>query len=160
MEWLLLAVGAAVLIWLGYQAGRGRAEAISTTASAAATDDLSGNAYWVPIAGEQFANPDGTERQHVIAGLRNGMPIELRREPRNTFDANAIAVFAGGKQIGYLPRQAAAIVAPWLAAKRGRYVSGIIRGLRDGPGWTDVAIAIGFQMPATQISAGFLPELR
>ena len=46
-------------------------------------------------------------RQDVIEGLRPDVAVELRREPNNTFDPNAIAVHFGELQIGYLRKQIA-----------------------------------------------------
>jgi hypothetical protein len=43
-----------------------------------------------------------------------GRPLELRREPGNEHDPNAIAVLAGGEQVGWVPRELAAEIAPQL----------------------------------------------
>jgi hypothetical protein len=43
-----------------------------------------------------------------------GRPLELRRDPDNEHDPNAIAVLAGGEQIGWVPRELAAEIAPQL----------------------------------------------
>jgi HIRAN domain len=43
-----------------------------------------------------------------------GRPLELRREPDNEHDPNAIAVLAGGERIGWVPRELAAEIAPQL----------------------------------------------
>jgi hypothetical protein len=47
-----------------------------------------------------------------------GSPLELRRDPDNPHDANAIAVHAvgGGEQVGWVPRELAAELAPRLDA--------------------------------------------
>ena len=45
-----------------------------------------------------------------------GRPLELRRDPGNEHDANAIAVLAGGEQVGWVPRELAAELAPRLDA--------------------------------------------
>ena len=49
---------------------------------------------------------------------RPGAPLELRRDPANEHDANAIAVLAGGEQIGWVPRELAAELAGDLDAGR------------------------------------------
>ncbi len=61
-----------------------------------------------------------------------GAPLELRREPDNPHDANAIAVLAGGAQVGWVPREVAAELAgeldtgkPWSAV--------VLRELRPSP---------------------------
>src|ERR1700694_4858255 len=51
-------------------------------------------------------------RQDVVAGVRAGAPLELRRHPENTFDPNAIGVWFGALQLGFLKRPIAARIAP------------------------------------------------
>jgi single-stranded-DNA-specific exonuclease len=51
-------------------------------------------------------------RQDVIGGLVPGAPLELRREPENPFDANAIGVFVGALRIGFLRKEIARRLAP------------------------------------------------
>ena len=50
--------------------------------------------------------------------LAPGSPLELRHEPDNEHDANAIAVHAGDAQVGFVPRELAAELAPELDAGR------------------------------------------
>lgn len=45
-----------------------------------------------------------------------GSPLALRRDPDNEHDANAIAVLAAGRQVGWVPRELAAELAPQLDA--------------------------------------------
>jgi HIRAN domain len=48
-----------------------------------------------------------------------GRPLELRRDAGNEHDANAVAVhLAGGAQLGFVPRELAAEIAPQLDAGR------------------------------------------
>jgi hypothetical protein len=49
-----------------------------------------------------------------------GRPLELRRDPRNPHDPNAIQVHpvGGGAQVGWVPREVAAELAPELDAGR------------------------------------------
>ena len=47
-----------------------------------------------------------------------GRPLELRRDPDNPHDPNAIAVHAGGEQVGWVPRAIAEELAPALDAGR------------------------------------------
>jgi hypothetical protein len=60
--------------------------------------------------------------QHHGAGLASdgaapGRPLTLRRDPANAFDPNAIAVdTADGEQVGWVPREMAASIAPALDA--------------------------------------------
>ncbi len=63
--------------------------------------------------------------RHHAAALRSdavapGRPLDLRRDPDNPHDARAIAVHAagGGEQVGWVPRELAAALAPELDAGR------------------------------------------
>jgi single-stranded-DNA-specific exonuclease len=51
-------------------------------------------------------------RQDVVAGVREGAALELRRDPGNAYDANAIGVWFGALQLGFLRREIALRVAP------------------------------------------------
>jgi HIRAN domain len=63
------------------------------------------------VAGARFQ----TEAQESDAAAP-GRPLELRRDPGNEHDPNAIAVLAGGEQVGWVPRELAAEIAPSLDA--------------------------------------------
>jgi hypothetical protein len=60
----------------------------------------------------------GAGRHHADAigsdAVAPGSPLELRRDPANEHDPNAIAVHAGGAQVGWVPRELAAEIAPEL----------------------------------------------
>jgi hypothetical protein len=61
----------------------------------------------------------GAGRHHAEAiassdAVAPGSPLELRRDPDNEHDPNAIAVHAGGAQVGWVPREVAADLAPQL----------------------------------------------
>ena len=77
--------------------------------------------------GLRVAGVAGAARHHAEALERDeaapGQPLELRRDPGNEHDANAIMVLAGGELIGFVPRELAAELAadldagrPWAAA--------------------------------------------
>jgi single-stranded-DNA-specific exonuclease len=51
-------------------------------------------------------------RQDVVAGLRVGETVELRRDAENAFDPNAIGIYYGVLQLGYLKRPIAQRIAP------------------------------------------------
>ena len=54
--------------------------------------------YTLNIVGE-------SDRQEEIGGCREGENLILKREPKNRYDANAVAVLReNGNQIGYLSR--------------------------------------------------------
>jgi hypothetical protein len=66
----------------------------------------------------------GAARHHrdalVSEAVAPARPLELRRDPGNPHDPNAIAVHAagGGEQVGWVPREVAAEIAPELDAGR------------------------------------------
>jgi hypothetical protein len=64
----------------------------------------------------------GAGRHHAEAleseAAAPGSPLELRRDPGNEHDPNAVAVHAGGAQVGWVPREVAAELAPELDAGR------------------------------------------
>jgi hypothetical protein len=60
----------------------------------------------------------GAARHHAEAIASDvvapGSPLEMRRDPGNEHDPNAIAVHAGRAQVGWVPREVAAELAPEL----------------------------------------------
>jgi hypothetical protein len=70
--------------------------------------------------GLRIAGVAGAARHHGEAlaaeAAAPGRPLELRRDPANEHDPNAIAVLAGGEQVGWVPREIAAELAPALDA--------------------------------------------
>ncbi len=40
----------------------------------------------------------------ILAALDPGETVVLVREPKNEFDANAVAVYVGGSKVGYIPK--------------------------------------------------------
>lgn len=67
--------------------------------------------FHTKIAGVSFEG-----RQDVIAGLRADAMLELRREPGNPHDPNAIAVHYGNLQLGFFNKRLAAHIAPLIDA--------------------------------------------
>lgn len=77
-------------------------------------------------------------RQQIIKRLKVGQAVELRLEPDNPVDPYAIAVYVGGKQIGYLSAdlaednqvdgwvgKATAVVSDLTGGKRGKETRGV-----------------------------------
>jgi len=68
--------------------------------------------------GLHVAGVAGAARHHAEAlaadAAAPGRPLELRRDPANEHDPNAVAVLAGGQQVGWVPRELAAEIAPQL----------------------------------------------
>lgn len=60
----------------------------------------------IPVVGTRHYQGWGRQRGHG--------QVTLVREPNNPYDPNSIAVLNGGTQIGHLPRERAAILAPLL----------------------------------------------
>ena len=52
-----------------------------------------------PIAGFQYY-----EGEHVFHLLRLNTPLQLKRDLKNTYDKNAVAIYAQGKKLGFVPR--------------------------------------------------------
>lgn len=71
------------------------------------------------VAGAQFPNdePGMSSRQSIIYGLKVGDVLEVRREPDNPFDPNAVAFHAANEapapsgRIGFMPATMAAQLA-------------------------------------------------
>lgn len=61
-----------------------------------------------------------------------GSPLTLRRDPGNEHDPNAIAVDAGAEQVGWVPREVAAELAPELDAGR-PWAAIVLREQRRSP---------------------------
>ncbi len=67
--------------------------------------------FHTKLAGVSFEG-----RQDVIAGLRVGAAVQLQRQPENRFDENAIAVFFGALQLGFINKGIAKHLAPLIDA--------------------------------------------
>jgi HIRAN domain-containing protein len=77
----------------------------------------------------------GAGRHHAeaLAGVAPGAPLELRRDAANEHDPNAIALDApGGAQVGWVPRDLAAEIAPELDAGA-RWAAVVLREQRPSP---------------------------
>jgi len=79
---------------------------------------------------------DGLNTPATLVGIRHyggalpvGCPIQLRHEPTNPYDANAIAAYVGDVKRGHLPKELAARLAPTLGE---RSFSGVVTGHSDG----------------------------
>lgn len=103
------------------------------------------------IAGVTFEG-----RQAVIATLTGTEAVQIRPEPENPYDANALAVFAatsdGVKQIGYVPRYLAAEIAPLLDGERViATIHSIVGGFETRDGETaSLGILVTFEYPSDE----------
>lgn len=97
-----------------------------------ARDDFAGigerDSFPTKIMGVSFEG-----RQDTVAGLTPGHELELRRQPDNPVDANAIAVYYGSMHLGFLRKQIAKHLAPLIDGGI-RYTARIehVTGGRDG----------------------------
>lgn len=67
--------------------------------------------FYLGVAGEAQQNQDGVARQKIIKSLKEGAGAELRAEPDNAYDKDAVGVWVNGQQIGYVPRDNARLMA-------------------------------------------------
>jgi hypothetical protein len=87
--------------------------------------------------GLRVAGVAGAGRHHAAAladdAVAPGRPLALRRDPGNEHDPNAIAVdVPGGDQVGWVPREIAAELAPELDAGRA-WTAVVLREQRPSP---------------------------
>jgi hypothetical protein len=88
--------------------------------------------------GLRIAAVAGAGQHHADAlfgdAVRPGQPLLLRRDPDNPHDANAIQVHpaGGGEQVGWVPRELAAELAPELDAGRA-WTAVVLREQRRSP---------------------------
>jgi HIRAN domain len=99
------------------------------------------------------------------AAVAPGRPLRLRRDAENPHDPNAIAVEAGDEQVGWVPRELAAELAPDLDAGR-PWSAVVLRERRASPrdprtGLTMLlapAPAIDLREPGRQTAGGSSPS--
>jgi hypothetical protein len=89
------------------------------------------------LAAVRIAGVAGAGRFHpeelASDGAAPGRPLELRRDTANEHDPNAVAVcLAGGGQLGFVPRDLAAEIAPQLDAGR-PWAAVVLREQRPSP---------------------------
>jgi hypothetical protein len=82
-------------------------------------------AFYTKIAGTKHKNPDGTYRSRILKDCSVLEPLELRREPDNPFDENAVAVhrLSSGEQLGYLDSYTAQEVAKHMTKHGDRWTA-------------------------------------
>jgi hypothetical protein len=93
----------------------------------------------LPIVGSQYPNKKrrGPTRRFALELCDAGDLVELRLEPENEFDENAIAVFsADDMQMGYLPAERAPYVG--MMMRRG-IVTAIFQGATARGGFVRIA---------------------
>ena len=107
-----------------------------TVVDADTGDYLARDAPELAAAGLRIAGVAGAGRHHAEAlasdAVAPGSPLELRRDPANPHDPNAIAVDAGGVEVGWVPRTIAEQIAPALDAGES-YSAVVLREQRASP---------------------------
>ena len=66
----------------------------------------------IRLSGATFGNCQHNIRNY----MRRNVHYTLQRDPENKFDKNAIRVLAGGKEIGWIPKDKAEWLAPMIDA--------------------------------------------
>lgn len=90
------------------------------------------------IVGIDYPNRDGSNRRFALSLCEPGDAIELRPEPRNRKDANAIAVVSErGEQLGYLTAERAPRIGQLI--RQGREVRAVFQGMRENRAWVRAA---------------------
>jgi hypothetical protein len=113
------------------------------------------------ISGVTFPNPDGTNRQKIIRRYcRAGKPLEVRHEPKNRHDRNALGlwimsraffIFPVWYQVGYVSEDIAEDLKPYRLA--GATITARILDVTGG-GWFK---NYGVNIELTITDAGFRP---
>ena len=132
MNTFLFIAFAIAIIWVWKNVAKG-----SAGQAVPAPVHISGRSFNSKVVGVSHDNPDGTSRQKIIkANCKAGQALQLKPEPDNPYDHNAIGVWIPAGQIGYI---ASGRLADDLSThmKRGTAVSASIDevtgGKRDQP---------------------------
>lgn len=94
------------------------------------------------VAGVQYSD-------YQLVSFKAGDEIELRREPSNPKDSNAIAVYVHDTRIGYIPR---IHTQRFIGLKRdGAKFSGrIVSYNKNNPSWQAIVISVDVTMPTVE----------
>lgn len=101
------------------------------------------------VSGVSFDN-----RQSIIATLRGNEAVQVRAEPENPHDKNALAIWAatpsGPQHVGYVPREAAEVLAPRID---GESVIGKIIEITGGTErFPTMGLLVEFEVPTAEKS--------
>ena len=83
------------------------------------------SSFFTKVVGVSFGNS-----QNIISRLHHNMQLKLVREPDNSYDSNAIAVFFANHHLGYLPRFRAQEIAPLIDS--GEYYIAYVANVTGG----------------------------
>lgn len=118
----------------------------------------------VAVVGMRHANRDRSNRQFEIMLCRPGDPVELRPEPKNKHDENAIAVISErGVQLGYLSAERAPRIGQLI--RQGREVQAVFQQATPFGAWLRVAfdgevpeLPADRAVPPTEPEGGWFPD--
>jgi hypothetical protein len=100
------------------------------------------------VVGDSHVNDDGSSRQEIITRCKPGDALTLKSEPHNQYDPNAVAVLTrNGEQIGYLSRDRALFLKPYLDSAGGALpavIREITGGTKEKP---DLGVNISAELP-------------
>jgi hypothetical protein len=86
------------------------------------------------IVGIPFPNKKGPTRRFELELCKPGEPVELRPEPKNPADENAIAIFScRGVQLGYVASVRAVLIMGWI--RDGAQPHAVFQGVSGTGAW-------------------------
>ncbi len=86
------------------------------------------------IVGIPYPNKRGPTRRFELELCKPGEPIELRPEPKNPADENAIAIYScRGVQLGYVASVRAVLIMQWL--RDGAEPKAVFQGVSGTGAW-------------------------
>lgn len=105
------------------------------------------------VVGIEFDNSDGSNRRFAMAMCSIGDPIELRLEPKNPADENAVAVYnSAGMQLGYITSIRAVRISALI--REGRELQAVFQRRTEFGAW----IRVAFDGEAPVLTAAMIEE--
>ena len=128
MTWVVIGLVALAALWLGWHLLPALHDEVPGTAAGqvrASKGNDAPSTYFVGLVGEASYQP-------AIKRCREGQAVELRHEPGNAYDPEAIvAISTRGETIGYLPREH---WAQRVMLKESKRVNAVIAEITGGAG--------------------------
>lgn len=95
---------------------------------------MSKRALSLAIVGIPYPNKKGPTRRFELELCKPGEPIELRPEPKNPADENAIAIYScRGVQLGYVASVRTVLLMQWL--RNGAEPKAVFQGITGSGAW-------------------------
>lgn len=66
------------------------------------------------VVGMHFREREGVAAKSIVANFVPPVSLDYEREPHNPYDENAIKILYQGDHIGYVERESAIYLAPWI----------------------------------------------